>query len=69
MKTLVEKILMQTGVDAETAKDVLLVIAAHIKEQHPLMQSFVDAVLETGQLYKAPVVSNFFRPFLPIHLS
>lgn len=50
MRSLLQKITVYTRLEEEKAKAVLLVIAAHIKDQHPVLRGYADALLETEEL-------------------
>ena len=47
MRSQLRKITVYTGIEKEQAKAALLIIAAHVKEQFPLMRGYTDALLET----------------------
>ncbi len=50
MQPLVKKITLYTGIEEEKAKAALLVIAAHVKDNFPMLRGFTDAILEVEQL-------------------
>ena len=50
MRSLLEKITVYTGIEEEKAKAALLIIAAHVNEQFPVMRGYTDALLETKGL-------------------
>lgn len=50
MRSLLQKITVYTGIEEEKAKAALLIIAAHVKEQFPLMRGYTDSLLETEDL-------------------
>jgi hypothetical protein len=50
MRSLIQKLTVYTGIDEEKAKAALLVIAAHVKEEFPMMRGYADAFLETTDL-------------------
>ena len=50
MQTLVKKITVYTGVDEEKAKAALLIIAAHVKENFPMLRGCADTVLDIKDL-------------------
>jgi len=50
MQPLAKKITIYTGIDEEKANAVLLVIAAHVKENFPMLRGFTDAILDTEKL-------------------
>jgi len=50
MRSLIQKITVYTGIEEEKAKATLIIIAAHVKEQFPVMRGCVDAMLETKDL-------------------
>jgi hypothetical protein len=50
MQTLIKKISVYTGIEEEKAKAALLVIAAHVKEQFPMLRGYTDTMLETRHL-------------------
>ena len=50
MRSLLQKLTVYTRIDEEKAKAALLVIAAHIKEQYPVMRGYADQLLETDDL-------------------
>jgi hypothetical protein len=50
MRSLLEKITVYTGIEEEKAKAALLIIAAHIKDQLPVMKGYADTLLETEDL-------------------
>jgi len=50
MQSLLQKITVYTGIEEEKAKAALLVIAAHIKEQYPVVRGYTDMLLETEDL-------------------
>jgi len=50
MRSLLQKITVYTGIEEEKAKAALLIIAAHVKEQFPVMRGYTDALLETEDL-------------------
>lgn len=50
MRSLLQKITVYTGIEEEKAKAALLIIAAHVKEQLPVMRGYTDALLETEDL-------------------
>jgi hypothetical protein len=50
MRSLLQKITVYTGIEEEKAKAALLIIAAHIKDQFPVMRGYADTLLETEDL-------------------
>jgi len=50
MQSLLQKITVYTGIEEEKAKAALLIIAAHIKEQYPVVRGYADMLLETEDL-------------------
>ena len=50
MQPLVKKITVYTGIEEEKAKAALLVIAAHIKENFPVLRGCTDAILDVEEL-------------------
>jgi hypothetical protein len=50
MQPLVKKITVYTGIEEEKAKAALLVIAAHIKENFPVLRGCADAILDAEGL-------------------
>jgi hypothetical protein len=50
MRSLLQKITVYTGIEEEKAKAALLVIAAHINDQFPVMRGYTDTLLETEDL-------------------
>ena len=50
MQSLLQKITVYTGIEEEKAKAALLIIAAHVKEQFPVMRGYADALLETEDI-------------------
>jgi len=50
MQTLVKKITVYTGVEEEKAKAALLIIAAHVKENFPMLRGCADSVLGIKEL-------------------
>lgn len=50
MQTLVKKINVYTGVDEEKAKATLLIVAAHIKENFPMLRGCADSILGISEL-------------------
>jgi len=50
MQPLVKKITVYTGIEEEKAKAALLVIAAHIKENFPVLRGCTDAILDVEGL-------------------
>jgi hypothetical protein len=62
MQPLAKKITLYTGIEDEKAKAALLVIAAHVKENFPMLRGFTDAILEVEELSleKDGIVINKF---------
>ena len=50
MRSLLQKITVYTGIEEEKAKAALLIIAAHVKEEFPMMRGYADTLLETEKL-------------------
>jgi len=50
MQPLVKKIAVYTGIEEEKAKAALLVIAAHVKENFPMLRGFTDSILDVEEL-------------------
>ena len=50
MQPLVKKIAVYTGIEEEKAKAALLVIAAHVKENFPMLRGFADSILDVEEL-------------------
>lgn len=50
MRSLLQKLTVYTGIEEEKAKAVLLIIAAHIKEEYPVLKGYTDQLLETDEL-------------------
>ena len=50
MQPLVRKITVYTGIEEEKAKAALLIIAAHIKENFPVLRGCTDAILDIEEL-------------------
>ena len=50
MQPLVKKITVYTGIEEEKAKAALLVIAAHLKENFPVLRGCTDAILDVEEL-------------------
>lgn len=50
MQNLVTKITVYTSIEEEKAKAALLIIAAHIKENFPMLRGFTDSMLEIEEL-------------------
>jgi hypothetical protein len=46
MQPLAKKITIYTGIEEEKAKAALLIIAAHVKENFPMLRGFTDAILD-----------------------
>jgi len=63
MQTLVKKITVYTGVEEQKAKASLLVIAAHIKENFPMLRGCADSILGIQELSleKDGIVINKFE--------
>jgi hypothetical protein len=47
---LIQKLTVYTGIEEEKAKAALIIIAAHIKEEFPMMRGYADSFLETTDL-------------------
>jgi hypothetical protein len=47
---LIQKLTVYTGMDEEKAKAALIIIAAHIKEEFPMLKGYADTFLETTDL-------------------
>ena len=45
MQILAKKITVYTGIEEEKAKAALLIIAAHIKEEFPMLRGCADSIL------------------------
>ena len=50
MQTLVKKITVYTAIEEDKAKAALLIIAAHVKENFPMLRGCIDSVLEIKEL-------------------
>ena len=50
MQKLVTKITVYTAIEEEKAKAALLIIAAHIKENFPMLRGCTDSILEIEEL-------------------
>ena len=50
MRSLIQKLTVYTGMDEEKAKATLIIIAAHVKEEFPMMRGYADALFETTDL-------------------
>lgn len=50
MRSLTQKLTVYAGIEEDKAKAALLIIAAHIKEQFPVMRGYADVLLETTEL-------------------
>ena len=63
MQNLVNKITVYTAIEEEKAKAALLIIAAHIKENFPMLRGCTDSILEIEELSleKDGIVINKFE--------
>jgi len=63
MQTLVKKITVYTGVEEEKAKAALLIVAAHIKENFPMLRGCAGSILGINELSleKDGIVINKFE--------
>lgn len=63
MQTLVKKITVYTGIEEKKAKAALLIIAAHLKENFPMLKSYTESILEIEELTleKDGIVINKFE--------
>lgn len=61
MKTLIEKIVLQTGISEDKAKEALAAITEHVKEQYPLLQSIVYMMLQLNDPSASIKVPTYFR--------
>jgi hypothetical protein len=49
MKNLIQQIVQHADINEDKAKQALLIVTAHVKQQFPLLHSIVDLILETKQ--------------------
>jgi hypothetical protein len=63
MQTLVKKITVYTSIEEEQAKAALLIIAAHVKENFPMLRGCADSILGITELSleKDGIVINKFE--------
>jgi hypothetical protein len=63
MQTLVKKITVYAGIEEEKTKAALLIIAAHIKENFPMLRGCADSILGIKELSleKDGIVINKFE--------
>ncbi len=50
MQNLVTKLTVYTGVEEEQVKAALLIIAAHIKENFPILRGYANCLLDIEEL-------------------
>ena len=50
MQPLAKKLTVYAGIEEEKAKAALLLIAAHVKENFPMLKAFADAMLDVTEL-------------------
>jgi len=50
MQSLVQKLTVYTGIEEEKVKAALIIIAAHVKEEFPIMRGYADTFLGTTGL-------------------
>lgn len=63
MQPLVKKISVYTGIEEKNAKAALLIIAAHVNENFPILRGFTDSILDIEELSleKDGIVINKFE--------
>jgi hypothetical protein len=63
MQSLVQKITVYTSIEEKKAKAALLIVAAHLKENFPMLRGCADSVLGIAELSleKDGIVINKFE--------
>ena len=51
MQNLATKLTVYTGIEEKQAKAVLLIIAAHVKENFPILRGYTDSLFDIEELF------------------